>query len=70
MTNQTSYGKHYPRFKTVPTVIKHDRNGKKLYFQALDITFIKQIGADVVNSLDAEGRAVFRDGDNKVVETA
>lgn len=57
MSIAKTYGKHYPRFAVVPIVVKHDRNGKKVYYQALDIAFIKRIGADVVKSLDAEGRA-------------
>lgn len=59
MTRQI-YGEHYPYHKVVPIVVKQDKNGKTLYYQAIDPVFIKRIGQAVVDSLKAEGRAIIR----------
>jgi hypothetical protein len=59
MSEKSVYGEHYPYHKAVPIIVKHDKNGKTLYYQAIDRAFIKRIGQTVVDSLKAEGRAII-----------
>lgn len=56
----TYYGEYYPRFKTVPIVLQFDKLRRPMYFQTLDPMWKKRISKEVVESLEQEGRIVWR----------